>query len=103
MWGKRAQLRGQSGWGASSVGPREPHILGASWGTSVLQLGAPPSVAPSQTCLFESSLAPAAPGAVGPQSRHRHTRVSLLYGGRGLRRGTQSGDPTGSSKWDPAS
>lgn len=67
--GKSPSPRPHRGWGASRAGPREAHILGASWrGGSELQLGAPPSVAPSQTCFFESGVATAAPGSVGPQS-----------------------------------
>lgn len=63
------------------LGPGNPTFQGVSCGASVLQLGAPPPVAPSQTCFFESSVAPAAPGSVGPQSqlRHTYTHVSALW------------------------
>lgn len=81
MWGKEPNSEATE-WMGSLQGwvQGTPHLRGLL-GTCVLQLGAPPSVAPSQACFFESSVAPAAPSAVGPQSRHRHTRVCLLYGG----------------------
>lgn len=67
------------------LGPGNPTFQGVSCGASVLQLGAPPPVAPSQTCFFESSVAPAAPGSVGPQSQlrhtHTHTRVCFMVAG----------------------
>lgn len=79
MWGKEPNSEVTEWMGSLRAGPRDPHISRASWESSVLQLGVPPSMAPSQTCFFESSVAPAAPGSVGPQSQHRHTHVSALW------------------------
>lgn len=78
--GERAQLGGHRVDGdPPGLVPGNSTSQEPPGGSSVLQLGAPPSVAPSQACFFESSVAPAAPGSVGPQSQHRHTHVSALW------------------------